>query len=114
MNSSRPSISSSATNCFCFPLSSPSSSANQGNNLPCTVNQNCDSVSAKKDIVMFPSSSLIVLSNVILQTNDTSPCLFFFSKSYSSSEFCKRLFSYKRVSPNGEWANRPSLESTSS
>src|SRR6267378_4719720 len=91
MNPSRPSISSIATNCFCFSLSSPSSSANQGNNLPCTVNQNCDSVSAKKDIVMFPSSSLIVLSNVILQTKDPSPCLFFFSKSYSSSEFCKRL-----------------------
>src|SRR5215218_3426904 len=49
-----------AISCFCLSLSSPSSSCNQGNSVPCMVSQNCDSVPAKKDMVISSVCFLIV------------------------------------------------------
>src|SRR5215210_3628161 len=76
-----------AISCFCLSLSSPSSCCNQGNSVPCMLSQNCDSVLAKKDMVI--SSVCFVVRNVILTVSSSSPCLFFFQKATSPRSFAR-------------------------
>src|SRR5215204_5387900 len=79
-----------AISCFCLSLSSPSSCCNQGNSVPCMVSQNCDSVPAKKDMVIS-SVCFLIVSQRHLNSQQFIAMSFLFSKSYSPTEFCKRL-----------------------